>query len=27
LVGGGTQIPLIREWITKKISKIQINKL
>ncbi len=25
LVGGGTQIPLIKEWITKKISKIQIN--
>ncbi len=24
LVGGGTQIPLIKEWITKKISKIQI---
>jgi len=24
LVGGGTQIPLIREWITKKISNIQI---
>jgi len=25
LVGGGTQIPLIKEWITKKISKTQIN--
>jgi len=25
LVGGGTQIPLIKEWLTKKISKIQIN--
>jgi len=25
LVGGGSQIPLIREWITKKISKIQIK--
>ena len=25
LVGGGTQIPLIKEWITKKISKIQVN--
>ena len=25
LVGGGTQIPLIKEWITKKISKIQIK--
>ena len=24
LVGGGSQIPLIKEWITKKISKIQI---
>jgi len=24
LVGGGTQIPLIKEWITKKIPKIQI---
>jgi molecular chaperone DnaK (HSP70) len=24
-VGGGTQIPLIKEWITKKISKIQIK--
>jgi len=24
LVGGGTQIPLIKEWLTKKISKIQI---
>ncbi|MBO6977806.1 MAG: Hsp70 family protein [Prochlorococcus marinus XMU1428] len=23
LVGGGTQIPLIREWITKKLPKIQ----
>ena len=23
LVGGGTQIPLIKEWITKKIPKIQ----
>ena len=25
LVGGGTQIPLIKEWITKKVSKIQIK--
>ena len=25
LVGGGTQIPLIKEWITKKILKIQIK--
>ena len=25
LVGGGAQIPLIKEWITKKISKIQIK--
>ena len=25
LVGGGTQIPLIKEWITKKINKIQIK--
>ncbi len=25
LVGGGTQIPLIKEWITKKISNIQIK--
>ena len=25
LVGGGTQIPLIKEWLTKKISKIQIK--
>tara|TARA_Y100000766_G_scaffold282515_1_gene295984 strand:- start:40 stop:1608 length:1569 start_codon:yes stop_codon:yes gene_type:complete len=25
LVGGGTQIPLIKEWITKKISEIQIK--
>ncbi len=25
LVGGGTQIPLIKEWITKKLSKIQIK--
>ena len=25
LVGGGTQIPLIKEWITKKISKIPIK--
>ena len=25
MVGGGTQIPLIKEWITKKISKIQIK--
>ncbi len=24
LVGGGTQVPLIKEWITKKIPKIQI---
>ena len=25
LVGGGTQIPLIREWITKTISKVEIK--
>ena len=25
LVGGGTQIPLIKEWITKKIEKIEIK--
>ncbi len=25
LVGGGTQIPLVKEWITNKISKIQIK--
>ena len=25
LVGGGTQIPIIREWITKKIPKIEIK--
>ncbi len=25
LVGGGAQIPLIKEWITKKISKIKIE--
>jgi len=25
LVGGGTQIPLIKEWITKKLPKIQIK--
>ncbi len=25
LVGGGTQIPLIKEWITKNISNIQIK--
>ncbi len=25
LVGGGTQIPLIKEWITKQISKVQIK--
>ena len=25
LVGGGTQMPIIKEWITKKISKIQIK--
>ena len=25
MVGGGTQIPLIKEWITKNISKIQIK--
>ena len=25
LVGGGTQIPLIKEWITKTIPKIQIK--
>ena len=24
LVGGGTQIPLIKEWISKKIPEIQI---
>ena len=24
-VGGGTQIPLIKEWITKKISKLKIK--
>jgi len=24
-VGGGTQIPLVKEWITKKISKIQVK--
>ena len=23
LVGGGAQIPLIKEWITKKISKFK----
>jgi len=27
LVGGGTQIPLIKEWIKKKISKIEIKSL
>ena len=25
MVGGGTQIPLIKEWITQKISKIEIK--
>ena len=25
MVGGGTQIPLIKEWIAKKISKIEIK--
>jgi len=25
LVGGGTQIPLIREWVTKTIPNIQIK--
>lgn len=25
LVGGGTQIPLIKEWITKKLSKIEVK--
>jgi len=25
LVGGGTQIPLIKEWITKKIPKVEIK--
>jgi len=25
LVGGGTQIPLIKEWVTEKIPKIQIK--
>ncbi len=25
LVGGGTQIPLIKEWIKKKITKVQIK--
>jgi len=25
LVGGGTQIPLIKEWITKKISNVEIK--
>ena len=25
LVGGGTQIPLIKNWITKKISNVQIK--
>jgi len=25
LVGGGTQIPLVKEWITKKISNIEIE--
>ena len=25
LVGGGSQIPLVKEWISKKISKIQIK--
>jgi len=24
LVGGGTQIPLVREWITKKIPKVEV---
>jgi molecular chaperone DnaK (HSP70) len=27
LVGGGTQIPLVKEWITKKISAIQVKSL
>ena len=27
LVGGGTQIPLIKKWITKKISNIKLNSL
>ena len=27
LVGGGTQIPLIKEWITKKISETQVKSL
>ncbi|WP_288262866.1 Hsp70 family protein [uncultured Prochlorococcus sp.] len=27
LVGGGTQIPLIKEWVTKKISNIEIKSL
>ena len=25
LVGGGSQMPIVKEWITKKISKIQIK--
>ncbi len=25
MVGGGTQIPLIKEWITEKISKVEIK--
>ena len=25
LVGGGTQLPLIKEWVTKKIAKVQIK--
>ena len=25
LVGGGTQIPLIKEWLTKKISRVEIK--
>ena len=25
LVGGGSQIPLVKEWITKKISKVEIK--
>jgi len=25
LVGGGTQIPLVKEWITKKIPKVEIK--
>ena len=25
MVGGGSQIPLVKEWITKKIPKIQIK--